>query len=170
MTTATPTAAVGRGWRDRGACRYLPDPDVMFPLGVDDNPPRRPGDAQQAAIDKAKTVCGRCHVTADCLAAAIARDERWGIWGGLTTTERDALTDRTAITFDLPAGVDPVRLARLVDGQRQPGRSPAELAAAAVRLHDLGHGAGIIAQRLHINATRAKAIVDAQTAGNVVAA
>lgn len=39
---------------------------------------------------EAKSVCARCPVRDDCLDHAIATDERWGIWGGMTPTERRA--------------------------------------------------------------------------------
>ena len=38
----------------------------------------------------AKAVCAACPVCAACLAHALAYDEPWGIWGGLTTRERVA--------------------------------------------------------------------------------
>ena len=38
----------------------------------------------------AKSICAECPVIAACLAYAIARRERGGIWGGLTEAERDA--------------------------------------------------------------------------------
>ncbi len=44
----------------------------------------------------AKSVCHRCPVEADCLAHALQRGERGGIWGGRTERERlDLLTGRT---------------------------------------------------------------------------
>lgn len=36
-------------------------------------------------------VCAACPVQAACLAHALAHDEPWGVWGGLTTRERIAL-------------------------------------------------------------------------------
>ncbi|MEV7182071.1 WhiB family transcriptional regulator, partial [Kitasatospora sp. NPDC093679] len=40
---------------------------------------------------RAKHICATCPVRAACLDAAIARRERHGIFGGLTTAERDRL-------------------------------------------------------------------------------
>lgn len=37
---------------------------------------------------RAKAVCATCPVRAECLAHAIAHDERYGIWGGTTGRER----------------------------------------------------------------------------------
>ena len=42
----------------------------------------------------AKRYCQRCPVRADCLAHAMERGERHGIWGGLTGHERDLLKAR----------------------------------------------------------------------------
>jgi WhiB family redox-sensing transcriptional regulator len=55
------------------------NPSVFFPS----NEEKRSGPA--------KAVCCRCPVRQQCLDAAIARGERCGIWGGLTTKERKPL-------------------------------------------------------------------------------
>ncbi|MFJ5802703.1 WhiB family transcriptional regulator [Streptomyces decoyicus] len=44
--------------------------------------------AEQAT---AKAVCFGCSLRADCLADALDRGERFGVWGGLTTKERSRL-------------------------------------------------------------------------------
>jgi len=35
-----------------------------------------------AELERAKQLCGSCPVRAECLAAALARHEPWGVWGG----------------------------------------------------------------------------------------
>ena len=40
--------------------------------------------------------CGACHVREECLAYAVAADERDGLWGGLTATERRQLAAAAA--------------------------------------------------------------------------
>lgn len=42
-------------------------------------------------IQIGKRICGRCPVRHDCLEDALSRNERDGVWGGLTTEERDLL-------------------------------------------------------------------------------
>ncbi len=37
---------------------------------------------------EAQTVCRRCPARLECLGYAIAADERYGVWGGLTERER----------------------------------------------------------------------------------
>ena len=42
---------------------------------------------------RAKAVCASCPVRVECLEHAIAVDERYGIWGGLTQDERRLLRE-----------------------------------------------------------------------------
>ena len=35
-----------------------------------------------AAVELAKTLCGRCPIRRSCLAGALERREPWGVWGG----------------------------------------------------------------------------------------
>jgi len=44
------------------------------------------GAAEQ--VRSVKTLCALCSVSAECLQEAIANDEQFGIWGGLTPKER----------------------------------------------------------------------------------
>jgi WhiB family redox-sensing transcriptional regulator len=66
------------GWRNKGACADEP-PELFFPLGN-----VGPAAAQIAA---AKAVCGRCPVTEQRLAWAMAHEDH-GVWGGLDEFER----------------------------------------------------------------------------------
>ena len=61
-------------WVTRANCRGL-DPDLFFPERGD---PTR----------EAKAVCQGCRVRSDCLAVALARSEKFGIWGGMSERER----------------------------------------------------------------------------------
>ena len=76
-------------WASRGACRHS-DPDLFFPIAS-----TGPALVQ---IAKAKEVCARCEVRADCLAYALETGQDCGIWGGMTEDERRArrLRDRRA--------------------------------------------------------------------------
>lgn len=66
-------------WSTRAACREMPS-ELFFPdPGYD--------------TDAAKQVCSWCPVTAQCLEAGI--DERWGVWGGTSVTERRRLWRQT---------------------------------------------------------------------------
>jgi hypothetical protein len=68
-----------RGAGSSLACRAPDvDPDWWFP-----------GDSVTAA--RAKRVCAACPLRLPCLAVALARNEQFGVWGGLTETERRPL-------------------------------------------------------------------------------
>jgi hypothetical protein len=62
-------------WHDAAACRGMA-PEIFFPARDDDALP-------------AKAVCARCSVRAHCLADALARGERYGVWGGLAEKDRE---------------------------------------------------------------------------------
>ena len=69
-------------WQLRGACRDA-DADLFFhPEG--ERGPRRSG--RESA---AKAVCATCPVLAQCRAHALATREPYGVWGGLSETERE---------------------------------------------------------------------------------
>jgi WhiB family redox-sensing transcriptional regulator len=69
---------------------HIPEPDLFFPLG----PGRSP------EVERAKEMCGWCHVRQQCLAYALTRDVR-GIWGGATEADRQSMRRKARI----PAGV-----------------------------------------------------------------
>jgi WhiB family redox-sensing transcriptional regulator len=64
---------------NRAACRNE-DPELFFPL-TDVGP-----GARQAA--EAKAVCARCPVVSACLAYAVEHGLAYGVFGGLTGSER----------------------------------------------------------------------------------
>jgi WhiB family redox-sensing transcriptional regulator len=61
-------------WRDRANCIGT-DPESFF---FDENQTRIPA--------LVKKVCAACEVRSECLDAGM--DEDWGIWGGMTKSER----------------------------------------------------------------------------------
>ena len=52
---------------------------------------------------EAKRVCLTCDVRGECLEYALAHDERFGIWGGLSERERRKLKKRAWPIADRPA-------------------------------------------------------------------
>ena len=72
-------------WRTQALCAEV-GYAVFFPEG----PPSAVDSANQEAI----RICKRCPVAADCLADALANDERFGIWGGKTPLERARMKGR----------------------------------------------------------------------------
>jgi WhiB family redox-sensing transcriptional regulator len=76
-------------WQLLGACRDV-DPSMFFhPEG--ERGPRRSG--REAA---AKAVCGGCPVLDLCRRHALAVREPYGVWGGLSENEREAVYARSA--------------------------------------------------------------------------
>lgn len=79
-------------WMADALCAQT-DPDAFFP---------DKGEPNHAA----KAVCAACPVRSDCLAYALDRDERYGIWGGLSAVER-----RTVLLHQSPPADDGRRAA-----------------------------------------------------------
>ncbi|MFC0108279.1 WhiB family transcriptional regulator [Kibdelosporangium aridum] len=61
-------------WMQFGVCRET-DPEAFYP-------------EKGASATAAKSVCTGCPVRTDCLEYALARNERFGVWGGLSERER----------------------------------------------------------------------------------
>ena len=74
-------------WQLQGLCRELPTEMFFHPEGERD--PRR-RNREMAA----KAVCNTCRVLAQCRAHALAVREPYGIWGGLSEEEREAIIGR----------------------------------------------------------------------------
>lgn len=62
------------GWQERALCAQT-DPESFFP-------------EKGGSTREAKKVCLACEVRSECLEYALANDERFGIWGGLSERER----------------------------------------------------------------------------------
>ena len=67
-------------WQERALCAQT-DPEAFFP-------------EKGGSTREAKRVCASCEVRAECLEYALAHDERFGIWGGLSERERRKLKRR----------------------------------------------------------------------------
>ena len=71
------TASSPEAWRQDALCAET-DPEAFFP-------------EKGGSTRDAKRVCSGCPVRAQCLDFALANDERFGIWGGLSERERRRL-------------------------------------------------------------------------------
>ena len=67
-------------WQERALCAQT-DPEAFFP-------------EKGGSTREAKKVCTQCEVRGECLDYALAHDERFGIWGGLSERERRKLKRR----------------------------------------------------------------------------
>lgn len=61
-------------WHQRALCTQT-DPEAFFP-------------DKGGSTREAKRVCSACEVRRECLDYALAHDQRFGIWGGLSPRER----------------------------------------------------------------------------------
>ncbi|ORM35863.1 WhiB family transcriptional regulator [Williamsia sp. 1135] len=61
-------------WQDRALCAQT-DPEAFFP-------------EKGGSTREAKRICQGCEVRSECLEYALHKDERFGIWGGLSERER----------------------------------------------------------------------------------
>ena len=68
-------------WWDRAKCRGH-DPDLWFP-----------SDEKRSGYKHARRICARCPVQLECLEDAVISDSRYGMFGGLTPTERARIKD-----------------------------------------------------------------------------
>ena len=75
-----PEAGGELSWQERSLCAQT-DPEAFFP-------------EKGGSTREAKKVCVGCEVRAECLEYALANDERFGIWGGLSERERRKLKKR----------------------------------------------------------------------------
>ncbi len=64
-------------WHERALCAQT-DPEAFFP-------------EKGGSTREAKKICTGCEVRSECLSYALANDERFGIWGGLSERERRRL-------------------------------------------------------------------------------
>lgn len=67
-------------WQADALCAQT-DPEAFFP-------------EKGGSTREAKKICQQCEVKAECLDYALANDERFGIWGGLSERERRRLRRR----------------------------------------------------------------------------
>ena len=64
-------------WQQHALCAQT-DPEAFFP-------------EKGGSTREAKAVCQSCQVREECLEYALANDERFGIWGGMSERERRRL-------------------------------------------------------------------------------
>jgi len=64
-------------WQEQALCAQT-DPEAFFP-------------EKGGSTREAKRICTGCDVRTECLEYALAHDERFGIWGGLSERERRRL-------------------------------------------------------------------------------
>lgn len=76
-------------WQWEGACVGA-EPSTFF------SPESERGPRRLARESKAKAFCSQCPVIEACLQHALTVKEPYGVWGGLTTSERNSLMTQRA--------------------------------------------------------------------------
>ncbi|GFH79303.1 MULTISPECIES: WhiB family transcriptional regulator [Streptomyces] len=71
------TAAHDLAWQEQALCAQTGS-EFFFP---------EPG----SSVREAKLICEACDMREACLAYALAHDERFGVWGGLSEKERERM-------------------------------------------------------------------------------
>ena len=74
----TERVATDYSWQESASCRGV-DAELFFPATEEEAVP-------------GKAICATCPVRVACLAFALERNEKFGIWGGLTEKERNRLS------------------------------------------------------------------------------
>lgn len=80
-------------WHQQATCKALPA--TLF-YGRNDALPMPKPD-----VEVARAACGLCPVARECLADALLQGDRFGIWGGFTSPERE----RALELYGSPEGV-----------------------------------------------------------------
>ena len=86
-------------WQARGLCRGT-DQSVFF--GPDD--PRESRAARLRRLMAAKRLCAQCPVLKVCRDYALANEEEYGVWGGLSEAERKRLIRGPLAISNAPDG------------------------------------------------------------------
>lgn len=73
MTVLIPVPA----WHERALCQQV-DPELFFPEKG----------RGETSLRQARRICARCEVRTECREDAIARNEPYGVWGGMSESER----------------------------------------------------------------------------------
>lgn len=83
-------------WMDYGSC-VGEDQDLWFP-------------PEKSNAKTAKQICAACPVRLECLEYAVSANERYGVWGGLSYKERQAIRSyrRRAVLAAVPGAIRPV--------------------------------------------------------------
>jgi len=76
-------------WQQKGACRDLPSEMFFHPDG--ERGPRR-----RNRENSAKAICATCPVLIACRTHALAVQEPYGIWGGLSEDDRLTIIERVS--------------------------------------------------------------------------
>lgn len=95
-------------WQIHAACRGMASSSFFHPWG-------ERGRSRDERVHKAKQVCGTCPVIDACRRHALAVQEQYGVWGGLSEEERLVLLNRGRRSLRLKVLAQNGELLNLVD-------------------------------------------------------
>ncbi|MBY4039264.1 WhiB family transcriptional regulator [Rhodococcus fascians] len=75
------------GWQQDAVCRGMPSSIFFAPRGLR-------GQTLHFLEQDAKAICSGCPVMQECRRYALSTPEPYGVWGGMTPTERHAVMVR----------------------------------------------------------------------------
>lgn len=81
----------GMPWEDHARCLQY-DPEIFFAT-------------RARAERRAKSICDRCPVRAECLAFALQARVEFGVWGGMNGKERRAMLRQSPRSTDWQRGL-----------------------------------------------------------------
>lgn len=70
-------------WRDLAACEWVPDEERAYFFGDSED-----GTPTHLQHEQARLYCYSCPVQVDCLRYCLETDQKYGVWGGLTESQR----------------------------------------------------------------------------------
>jgi WhiB family redox-sensing transcriptional regulator len=76
---SSPAFPGAASWRRLAACQSV-SPELFFPVAASGR--------SREQTERAKAVCATCSVRRQCLQYALAANEEYGVWGGMTEEER----------------------------------------------------------------------------------
>jgi WhiB family transcriptional regulator, redox-sensing transcriptional regulator len=82
-------------WQLRSACR-LADPDLFF------HPEGERGPSRTNREAAAKSICAACPVLRECRTHALRVREPYGVWGGLSEDDREAVYAQSPVPAQAP--------------------------------------------------------------------
>lgn len=94
-------------WREFAACVDLSPEEILMFFGDEENEEQE----SYQQYRHVQRVCYQCPVQIECLRYALENDQKLGVWGGLTESQRKRYGRPTA----LKKGTDDITLVRLID-------------------------------------------------------
>ncbi|MFF0050840.1 WhiB family transcriptional regulator [Streptomyces sp. NPDC005498] len=73
-------------WQEHAACRGMNSSMFFSPTG-------ERGRERYEREERARAICHGCEVVEECTSMALDYEERYGVWGGMSATERRHLSE-----------------------------------------------------------------------------